>query len=372
MNRLRSGQVAHAAGLNQQTLRYYERRGLLAAPDRTPGGHRLYPAETLTVLRVIKAAQRLGFSLDEVADLLETGRHQHRNRPDAGLRQRAAAKLAEVKAKIADLTAIADTLRAALDARLRRPHGLRRAAAVPAALRRARPASRLTTPAECTSRRVGGPGAGPRLRRRPRGHDPRLLRSRPAVRPLYWRISWQLAYRVSGPDHASGDDPGIQSAQPQLAADPGVDEPQRISTEPGGELGAAEVRLVSDLYNRRAQGQPGSRWQVGRAQVEVDVKLITGQHAPVRGPGDEQGSTGVHHGHLHIRVWRAVGGTLASSHRPGIASQAGLHIEHGRREHLTLVNSGRRTISSTVPPSDGESRTSPRPASSAAVLRCSI
>ena len=116
MNRLRSGQVAHAAGLNQQTLRYYERRGLLAAPDRTPGGHRLYPAETVTVLRVIKAAQRLGFSLDEVADLLETGRHQHRNRPDAGLRQRAAAKLAEVEAKIAGLTAIAGTLRAALDA----------------------------------------------------------------------------------------------------------------------------------------------------------------------------------------------------------------------------------------------------------------
>jgi MerR family transcriptional regulator, mercuric resistance operon regulatory protein len=116
MNRLRSGQVAHAAGLNQQTLRYYERRGLLAEPDRTPGGHRLYPAETVTVLRVIKAAQRLGFSLDEVADLLETGRHQHRNRPDSGLRQRAAAKLAEVEAKIADLAAIAGTLRAALDA----------------------------------------------------------------------------------------------------------------------------------------------------------------------------------------------------------------------------------------------------------------
>jgi MerR family transcriptional regulator, mercuric resistance operon regulatory protein len=116
MNGLRSGQVARTAGVNQQTLRYYERRGLLAAPDRTPGGHRLYPAETVTVLRVIKAAQRLGFSLDEVADLLETGRHHHRSRPDAGLRQRAAAKLAEVEARIADLTAIADTLRAALDA----------------------------------------------------------------------------------------------------------------------------------------------------------------------------------------------------------------------------------------------------------------
>ncbi len=117
MTGLRSGQVARAAGLNQQTLRYYERRGLLAEPNRTPGGHRLYPAETVTLLRVIKAAQRLGFSLDEVADLLEAGRHRHsRSHSGAGLRQRAAAKLAEVEAKIADLNAIAETLRAALDA----------------------------------------------------------------------------------------------------------------------------------------------------------------------------------------------------------------------------------------------------------------
>lgn len=116
MNGLRSGQVAQAAGLNRQTLRYYERRGLLAEPDRTPGGHRLYPAQTVTILRVIKAAQRLGFSLDEVADLLETGRHRRRGQAEAGLRQRAAAKLAEVEAKVADLSAVADTLRAALDA----------------------------------------------------------------------------------------------------------------------------------------------------------------------------------------------------------------------------------------------------------------
>jgi MerR family mercuric resistance operon transcriptional regulator len=116
MSGLRSGQVARAAGVNPQTLRYYERRHLLDTPARTPGGHRLYPAETVTVLRVIKAAQRLGFSLDDVADLLETGRHRHHRDPDAGLAQRAAVKLAEVEAEIADLTVIADTLRAALDA----------------------------------------------------------------------------------------------------------------------------------------------------------------------------------------------------------------------------------------------------------------
>lgn len=114
MTGLRSGQVAAAAGVNQETLRYYERRGLLAEPVRTTGGHRVYPPEAVTLLRVIKAAQRLGFTLDEVADLLETGRHRHR--PDAGLRARAEQKLAEVETRIADLQAIATTLRSAVDA----------------------------------------------------------------------------------------------------------------------------------------------------------------------------------------------------------------------------------------------------------------
>ncbi|MFJ6614459.1 MerR family transcriptional regulator [Streptomyces sp. NPDC091289] len=112
---LRSGQVAEAAGVNVQTLRYYERRGLLAEPQRTNGGHRVYDQDAVTTLRVIKAAQRLGFTLEEVAELLETGRHRH-GRPAAGLRERAATKLAEVDAKIADLTTIRTTLAAAVDA----------------------------------------------------------------------------------------------------------------------------------------------------------------------------------------------------------------------------------------------------------------
>ena len=112
---LRTGQLANAAGVTVQTLRYYERRGLLAEPERTLGGHRLYPAETVTVLQVIKAAQRLGFTLDDVAELLEVGRHRHRGR-SPGLQGRATDKLAEVEARIADLTVIRDTLHAALDA----------------------------------------------------------------------------------------------------------------------------------------------------------------------------------------------------------------------------------------------------------------
>lgn len=113
---LRRGQVAAAADVNIETLRYYERRGLLADPERSPGGHRLYPPEAVTVLRVIKAAQRLGFTLDEVADLLELGRHRHGKRVDAGLQRRARAKLVEVDERIADLVAIRANLRAALDA----------------------------------------------------------------------------------------------------------------------------------------------------------------------------------------------------------------------------------------------------------------
>ena len=69
----------------------------------------------MTTLRIIKAAQRLGFTLDEVAELLETGRHHH-GRPVAGLQERVAAKLAEVDAKIADLTTIRTALVTAVEA----------------------------------------------------------------------------------------------------------------------------------------------------------------------------------------------------------------------------------------------------------------
>ncbi|WP_199516237.1 MerR family transcriptional regulator [Nucisporomicrobium flavum] len=111
---LRSGEVAERAGLNIQTLRYYERRGLLAEPGRSPGGHRLYPPDTVTLLGVIKAAQRLGFTLDEVADLLRTGGRRH---PGRDLRRRAEDKIAEIDAKIADLTTIRGALAEVVEAR---------------------------------------------------------------------------------------------------------------------------------------------------------------------------------------------------------------------------------------------------------------
>lgn len=113
---LRSGQVAAAAGVNLQTLRYYERRGLLDEPDRSLGGHRLYPPDAVTTLRVIKAAQRLGFTLEEIAELFDTARHHHAPGQGAGLRQRAQEKLADVETRISDLHTVARMLRESITA----------------------------------------------------------------------------------------------------------------------------------------------------------------------------------------------------------------------------------------------------------------
>jgi len=66
---MRTCRLAAEAGVNAETLRDYERRGLLAEPPRSPGGYRDYPAESVGLLRFIKRAQELGFTLDEVREL---------------------------------------------------------------------------------------------------------------------------------------------------------------------------------------------------------------------------------------------------------------------------------------------------------------
>jgi DNA-binding transcriptional MerR regulator len=65
------GQLAEAAGVNLETVRYYERRGLLAEPPRTPAGYRQYGPAELWRLRLIGRAKRLGFTLAEIAELLD-------------------------------------------------------------------------------------------------------------------------------------------------------------------------------------------------------------------------------------------------------------------------------------------------------------
>lgn len=70
---LRIGEVALRSGVSIDTLRYYERRRLLPAAPRTEGGFRLFTTETVERVRFIKQAQDLGFSLDEIGELLTSG-----------------------------------------------------------------------------------------------------------------------------------------------------------------------------------------------------------------------------------------------------------------------------------------------------------
>ncbi|MGE3660522.1 MAG: MerR family transcriptional regulator [Pseudonocardia sp.] len=110
---MRSGRLAAAAGVKVQTLRYYERRGLLPEPPRTPGGYREYGEDAVARLRAVKAAQRLGFTLDEVAGLLDAGRRH----PTPALPDLARAKLAEIEDRMADLERIREGLQQVLRAR---------------------------------------------------------------------------------------------------------------------------------------------------------------------------------------------------------------------------------------------------------------
>jgi DNA-binding transcriptional MerR regulator len=110
---LRSGELAERAGVNVQTLRYYERRGLLAAPARRPSGQREYAPDAVGLLRTIKAAQRLGFTLAEIEELQTLSEHR---RGTGELRRRAAAKVTEIDAKIVQLTRMRQALEAVMAA----------------------------------------------------------------------------------------------------------------------------------------------------------------------------------------------------------------------------------------------------------------
>lgn len=98
---MRTSEVAGRAGVNTQTLRYYERRGLLPEPPRSQAGYRDYPVSAIGVLRFVKRAQELGFTLAEVEELLQLAD----GGPDSCDRASALARAhaASLEAKIADL-----------------------------------------------------------------------------------------------------------------------------------------------------------------------------------------------------------------------------------------------------------------------------
>jgi Hg(II)-responsive transcriptional regulator len=104
------GEAAGQAGVNVQTVRYYERRGLLPKAPRRASGYREFPAESVRIVRFIKRAQELGFSLDEVEELLRLQRSARRDRPR--IRRVAEDRIAQIDRKMAEL----DRMRTALHA----------------------------------------------------------------------------------------------------------------------------------------------------------------------------------------------------------------------------------------------------------------
>lgn len=105
---MRTAEVAHRAGVNTQTLRYYERRGLLPVPTRSAAGYRSYGPEAIRIVRFVKQAQRLGFSLADIQALLGLAAGGPESCDAA--RDVAVSKITELDAKISQLTAMRDSL----------------------------------------------------------------------------------------------------------------------------------------------------------------------------------------------------------------------------------------------------------------------
>jgi len=100
------GGVAAEAGVNVETIRYYQRRGLLVEPRKPLNGQRRYPAELTKRVRFIKRAQVLGFTLEEIAGLLRL----EEAHACAETRNLAGRKLQIIESKLADLTAMRKAL----------------------------------------------------------------------------------------------------------------------------------------------------------------------------------------------------------------------------------------------------------------------
>lgn len=109
MKPLTIGVIAREAGVGVETIRFYEREGLLEKPERKSSGYRQYGAETVSVLRFIRRAKELGFTLHEIKGLLELRLDASATR--AEVRQRAKAKVADIENRINDLERMKQALK---------------------------------------------------------------------------------------------------------------------------------------------------------------------------------------------------------------------------------------------------------------------
>jgi len=114
---LSTGELARKAGVGVETVRFYEREGLLAEPERRASGYRQYDDEAVAVVRFIRRAKELGFTLKEIKSLLALRADSSATRAD--VRQQAKEKLLDIDGKIADLT----RMREALNKLVKQCHG---------------------------------------------------------------------------------------------------------------------------------------------------------------------------------------------------------------------------------------------------------
>lgn len=105
---MRIGELARATGTKTETIRYYEREGILPAADRTDSNYRDYSDEHLATLTFVRRARELGFSMAQVRELLALSDHDEK--PCQDVDRLVQQQLAEVERKIADLTALRDEL----------------------------------------------------------------------------------------------------------------------------------------------------------------------------------------------------------------------------------------------------------------------
>lgn len=108
MEGLKVGEVAKQAGVNLQTIRYYERRGLLPKPPRTGSNYRAYPTDAVLLVRFVKRAQELGFTLKEIKELIALRVGRSRGRSE--VRAVAESKMRDIDQKLARLQAMRNAL----------------------------------------------------------------------------------------------------------------------------------------------------------------------------------------------------------------------------------------------------------------------
>jgi MerR family copper efflux transcriptional regulator len=107
------GEASRRAGVSADTLRYYERQGLLPPAERTPAGYRLYSADAIEQIRVVRNAVRFGFSVKDVAAFLSARRNGRP--PCQRVRSEGARLLEEMDRRIRDMTAAREQMRTTLE-----------------------------------------------------------------------------------------------------------------------------------------------------------------------------------------------------------------------------------------------------------------